>query len=171
VLADPAGIALFFGDKKMGVLPVLALTALLAAAPDGRAGTNPSAESVTDGLACFENLNTPEYPRVALQSHVDGSIWTWTTTDAQGGNAKIETQVVSAWSEAPKLLAPAVEKAIHAARVKPDCAGKKVWVVFRYDVRGDAVSNPKVTSRQDGPNVMWIEGQPAEAESSARRRP
>jgi hypothetical protein len=146
----------------MRVVTLLALTALLTAA-DGRAQKAQATASGTDGLACFENLSAPEFPKTALQSHVDGSIWTWTTTNAQGGDEKVETQVVSAWSEAPKLLTPAVEKAIHAARIKPDCAGKKVWVVFRYELHGDAVADPKVTSRADGPNIMWIESSPAES--------
>jgi len=153
----------------MRVVSVLALTALLTAA-DGRAQSARTAASGIDGLACFENRGVPEFPKTALQSHVDGSIWTWTTTNAQGGDEKVETQVVSAWSEAPKLLTPAVEKAIHAARIKPDCAGKKVWVVFRYELHGDAVPEPNVTSRTDGPNIMWIESQPAAAAESAAKR-
>ncbi len=143
----------------MRVISLLASIALLTAA-NGRAQATGSG---TDGLACFENLSAPEFPKTALASHVDGSIWTWTTTNAQGGDEKVETQVVSAWSEAPKLLVPAVEKAIHAARIKPECAGKKVWVVFRYELHGDAVADPKVTSRGDGPNIMWIESSPAAA--------
>ena len=66
----------------------------------------------TDGLACLENLVTPEYPKDALQGHIDGSVWTWTNVNAQGGVDKVETQVVSAWSQGEKLLPSPVEKAI-----------------------------------------------------------
>jgi len=76
---------------------------------------------------------------------------------------KIETQVISAWGEASKLLTPPVEKAIRTSKIKSECAGKKVWMVFRYELYGDAASDPRVTSRTEAPNVMWIESQPAAA--------
>jgi hypothetical protein len=115
----------------------------------------------TDGIACFVNLMTPEYPKAALAAHVDGSIWTWTEVGADGRPGKIETRVVSAWSQAEQMLKAPVEKAIHASMVKPECMDRKVWVVFRYELHGDPVANPKVASRVDNPNIMWIESEPA----------
>jgi len=116
--------------------------------------------SNTDGLACFENLAAPEFPQAALREHVDGSVWTWTHVNAQGVPEKIDTQVVSAWGDGPKLLTPPVEKAIHAAKVKSACANKTVSVVFRYELHGEATANPKVTSRNEAPNIMYVESQP-----------
>jgi hypothetical protein len=118
-------------------------------------------QTAPEGLGCFENLAAPEYPQAALQAHVDGSIWTTTHVNSQGGIEKIETQAVSAWGDGPKLLTPPVEKTIRAAKIKPECAGKAVSVVFRYQLHGDAVPSPKVTSRTDPPNILWIESQPA----------
>jgi len=122
---------------------------------------NAQSTSSTEGLACFENLAAPEYPKNALQAHVDGSVWTTTHVSPQGTIDKIETQVVSAWGEGPKLLTAPVEKAIRAAKIKSECAGKPVSVVFRYQLFGEATANPKVTSRTDPPNLMYIESQPA----------
>jgi hypothetical protein len=125
-----------------------------------------------DGLACFENLGTPEFPKEALQAHVDGSVWTWTQVNPQGAIDKIETQVVSAWSQGEKLLTPPVEKAIRAAKIKSECAGKKVSVVFRYQLHGEATPNPKVTSKTEAPNIMDIESQPAtEAAAKVATKP
>jgi len=118
-------------------------------------------QTSTEGLACFENLAAPEYPKTALQAHVDGSVWTTTQVNSQGAIDKIDTQVVSAWGEGPKLLTPPVEKAIRAAKIKSECAGKTVSVVFRYMLHGDATSNPKVTSRTEAANLMYIESQPS----------
>ena len=114
-----------------------------------------------EGLSCYENLAAPEFPRAALEAHIDGTVWTTTQVNPQGGIEKIETQVVSAWGDGPKLLTPPVEKTIRAAKIKPECAGKAVSVVFRYQLHGDAVPSPKVTSRTDLPNILWIESQPA----------
>lgn len=126
----------------------------------------------TEGLACFENLATPEYPKTALQAHVDGSVWTTTHVTPQGAVDKVDTQVVSAWGQGPKMLTPPVEKVIRAAKIKPECAGKAVSVVFRYQLHGEATPNPKVTSRTDAPNIMYIESQPASrTEISAGKAP
>jgi Gram-negative bacterial TonB protein C-terminal len=123
-----------------------------------RASTPPPAPN--PGLACFENLSMPEYPKAALQAHIDGSVWTTTQVSAQGTIDKIDTQVVSAWHDGPKLLTPPVEKAIRSAQIKSECDGKAVSVVFRYELHGTAEQNPKVTSRTEAPNIMYIESQP-----------
>jgi hypothetical protein len=129
-------------------------------------------QTATEGLACFENLSAPEFPKAALQAHVDGSVWTTTQVSAQGTVDKIDTQVVSAWGDGPKLLVPAVEKAIRAARIKPACFGKSVAVVFRYQLYGEPTATPKVTSKTDAPNLMSIESQPAlTASVEAKTRP
>ena len=120
-------------------------------------------QASTEGLSCFDNLAAPEFPKAALQAHVDGSVWTTTHVSPQGAIEKIDTQVVSAWSDGEKLLTPAVEKAIHAAKVKPECSGKTVAVVFRYQLHGEAIPNPKVTSKTEAPNIIDIESQPAAA--------
>lgn len=58
-----------------------------------------------------------------------------------------------------KLLVPAVEKAVRASKFKSSCAGKSVAVVYRYDLVGDAVANPNVTTKSDA-RIMYIESAP-----------
>jgi hypothetical protein len=158
----------------MRKLVFIAIAALLASVhARAEQTTQPSVTtSGSEGLACFENLGAPEYPKHALQEHVDGSVWTWTQVSPQGTIDKIETQVVSAWGQGEKLLTPPVEKAIRAAKIKSKCAGKKVSVVFRYQLYGEATPDPKVTSKTEAPNVMEIESQPAtKSEVSSNRTP
>ena len=138
----------------------VAIAALLTSV-HARAQESSQPASGPEGLACFENLASPEFPKSALQEHVDGSVWTWTQVSPQGTIDKIETQVVSAWGQGEKLLTPPVEKAIRAAKIKSECEGKKVSVVFRYQLHGEATPNPKVTSKTEAPNIMDIESQPA----------
>ncbi len=139
----------------------IALAVLLASVPASAQQKQQAPPPATnDGLACFENLSAPEYPKSALEAHVDGSVWTWTEANAQGAPDKVDTQIVSAWSDGAKLLTPPVERAIRAARIKPGCAGKKVSVVFRYQLHGESTANPQVTSRIDQPNIIYIESQP-----------
>jgi hypothetical protein len=121
------------------------------------------------GFACFETLSTPEYPKTALQAHVDGSIWTWIQVSPQGSVDKVDTQVVSAYSDAAKLLKPPVETAMRASKFKSDCSGKRVWVVFRYQLYGEPTANPQVKARREEPNILWIESQPAAATVAGKR--
>jgi hypothetical protein len=125
--------------------------------------------AATGDFSCFENLPTPEFPMAALEQHVDGSVWTWVQVTPQGTPGKIDTQVVSAWSEGSKLLVPPVEKAVREAKFKSDCAGKTVPVVFRYEVHGNPTANPKVTSHRDAPDIVYIESQPATTTETASR--
>ena len=97
---------------------------------------------------------------MALKDHVDGSVWTTIQVSPQGSIDKIGTEVVSAWNSARKLLVPPVEKAIRAAKVKPECTGQSVSVVFRYSIAGDPEPNPQATSKTLGSNVIWIESRP-----------
>jgi hypothetical protein len=112
------------------------------------------------GLECFENLPIPEFPRAALQQKVDGTVWVNFEVGAGGTMGKPETQVVSAWSTGSQLLTPPVEAALQKATIKPDCAGKKVLVVFRYELHGEPVPNPQVTSKKEPSYLVWIESQP-----------
>jgi len=132
------------------------------------AGASAQQPSQPDGLACFENLAAPEFPISALRAHVDGSVWTYVHVSPQSVPEQIETQVVSAWGKAPQLLTPPVEKALRAAKAKPECAGKTVTVVFRYQLSGEPTQNPKVTSRTEIPNLLWIESQPALGSESGK---
>ncbi len=148
----------------MRALLIIATGSLLLS-PLGKAQQKASSSptATPSGLECVDKLETPEFPKAALDAHVDGSVWTWTQVTPQGTADKVDTQVVSAWGEGPKLLTPPVEKALKASKFKSSCAGKTVSVVFRYELHGEPVSNPKVTTRTDAPNIMYIESQPAAA--------
>lgn len=112
------------------------------------------------GFECFEHVETPEFPQSALRAHVDGTVYIWVQVTPQGAPDKIDTQVASAWGDGPKLLTPAVEKAVRASKFKPECAGKTVAVVFRYELHGEATASPKTTTRTELSNIMFIESQP-----------
>ncbi|HLI86117.1 MAG TPA: energy transducer TonB [Bryobacteraceae bacterium] len=147
----------------------IVVTAALSLLSTGLWAQQAQQSTATGDFSCFENLPTPEYPAAALQQHVDGSVWTWVQVTPQGTPGKVDTQVVSAWSSGEKLLVPAVEKAVQAAKIKPDCAGKRLSVVFRYELHGQETANPKVTSRREAPDIVWIESQPAITNQTASR--
>jgi hypothetical protein len=111
-------------------------------------------------------VETPDFPAAALQAHVDGTAWLSIHLTPQQTVDKIDTQITSAWSTAAKLLTPAVEKAVRASTFKASCAGKTVDVVYRYELHGEAIANPKVATRTES-NIMYLESQPASAPKSA----
>ncbi len=141
---------------------LLAMAALLP-----EAGLKAQQTPVTDGLSCFAHLVTPEYPKAALQAHVDGSVWAWIQVNAQGVSEKIDTQVVSMWPEGAKLLTPAVEQALRASKVKPECAGKTVRAVIRYQYEGENPPDPSEKPDTDGGYLIRISSSPS-GQSSGR---
>lgn len=139
---------------------------MAAAEPQGSA----SDSSAPEGLQCFDKLTPPEFPMAALQQHVDGSVWVYINVSPQGAVEKIDTQVVSAWSDGAKLLTPPVEKAIRAASFKPACHGKQVSTVFRYQLVGEPVAKPEVKTNSDSPRMMVIESHPLAAAAESAKR-
>ena len=147
-------VAGIMGKPAIFFAAILTLGAVYAQKP---ASQPPPAN---DGLACFQSVPIPEYPKAALDAHIDGSIWTWTQVTPQGAAGKIDTQVASAWNEASKLLVSPVETALKSAKFKPECAAKTVRAVFRYEYEGQAAP-PKITSDRDGDYLVTIESHPA----------
>jgi hypothetical protein len=146
----------------MRILIVVAVASVLNCVPGMAQGRGQMRAAPPEpGLECFAQAPKPEYPETALHEDVTGTVWTTITLTPQDTVGKVDTRVVSAYSDGEKLLVPAVEKAIHAATFKPECAGKTVHVNFRYQIDGVAVANPQPTDRQEPPNVVWIESQPA----------
>ncbi len=111
------------------------------------------------GFECFQNVETPEFPQSALVARIDGTVYVSVQVTAQGAADKIDTQVASAWADGPKLLVSPVEKAVRASKFKPECAGKTVAVVFRYNLHGEAIAKPDVTAKTES-NIMFIDSQP-----------
>jgi len=155
-----------------------AMAAALVVAPEamaqrgGRGGGPPAPPPPPPlpGLECFDHLEMPDFPASALKAHVDGTVWTWVQASPTGTVDKIDTQVVSAWSQAPQMLTPAVEKAVRASKIKSDCDGKKIAIVFRYQLEGQPTANPKVTTQTEKPNIVDIDSEPeAGAAASAKK--
>jgi hypothetical protein len=122
----------------------------------GRGGGRGPAEPAVPakpGFECFEHVETPEFPHAALQENITGTVYV--ALDA----GKVDTQVVSAWPNASKILVPAVEKAVRASKLKQDCAGKSVAVAFRYEISGNPIANPATTTRTES-SLMFLESQP-----------
>lgn len=128
----------------------------------GRGQQAPPAPPANPGFECFDKVETPEFPAAALQAHVDGTAWLSIHLTPQSAVEKIDTQITSAWGKATAMLQPAVEKAVRASKFKDSCAGKTVDVVYRYELHGEAIANPKPATRTEA-NIMYIESQPAKA--------
>jgi len=126
----------------------------------GRGQAAPPPAPQDPGFECFQSVPTPEFPDAALRAHVDGTVYIWAHLTAQSTVEKVDTQVASAWADGPKLLTPPVEKAVRAAMFKPECAGKTVAVVYRYELRGEPTASPKVTTKIEQPNIMFLDSQP-----------
>lgn len=161
----------------MRTLLVIATTSLLiplcAVSQQKKAPTQPQAQTtkeIPSGYECIDQLQTPEFPKAALEKHIDGSVWTWSEISPQGTVEKIDTQVVSAYGAGPSLLTRPAEAALKESKFKTSCSGKTVSVVFRYELHGEPTANPKVTSRRENPDILYIESQPETSVSASNHR-
>jgi len=157
------------------LIPIAGMSQSKSTAPPAKPGatkaaTTPAAPPPA-GMECADHLQMPDFPKTALESKVDGSVWTWFGVTPQGKAEQIKTQVVSAYGTGPNLLTPPVEKALQESQFKSSCAGKTVAVVFRYELHGEATANPKVTTRTENPNIVYIESQPETTTVSANHAP
>ena len=125
----------------------------------GRGGPVEPAVPVKPGFECFEHVETPDFPHAALQENIDGTVYVTLEVTPQATAGKVDTQVTSAWPAASKLLAPPVEKAVRASKIKPECAGKSVEVAFRYAISGNPIANPATATRTES-RLMFLESQP-----------
>ena len=163
----------------MRALLLIAATSLIVpqfAAAQARKAATPAAPTAPAapppaGLECVDKLVAPDFPPAALRAHVDGSVWTWSHVTPQGTAEMITTQVVSAYGEGPKLLTPAAEQALKESKFKTSCAGKTVSVVFRYELHGEPTASPKVTTRNENPDIVYIESQPESTVSAKNSAP
>jgi len=116
---------------------LLALTLIPAAAR----ADDPLFLNTLEGLGCFENLATPEYPADAVSKNIDGFVWATIKVSQEGKMASIETNVISNSNDAKSYLVPPVEKAIRAASVKAECNGKTISIDFRYELPQDTFAS------------------------------
>lgn len=119
------------------------------------------------GFECFESIATPEFPRAALMQHVDGTVWVTLDVTQQGMPTNIKTEVSTAWANGEKLLTPPVEKVVRESKFKPMCYGKSVAVVYRYQLEGNPVANPQVTTEKD-PRILFINSPPELAQTTKK---
>jgi hypothetical protein len=154
------------------VIAAALLISQYGSAQRGGRGQQPAQPAATanPGFECFERMETPEFPQSALRAHVDGTVYIWVQVTPQAAADKIETQVASAWGDGPKLLTPAVEKAVRASKFKPECGGKTVAVVYRYELHGEATASPQAAARTES-NIMYIESQPQSAPATKSGAP
>lgn len=158
------------------LVSILLISPFAIAQPGGRGrgggrgqAAAPPPPPANPGFECFADVQTPDFPESALLAHVDGTVYAFIQVTPQGAADKIETQVASAWQDGPKLLTPAVEKSIRASKFKPECAGKTVAVVYRYDLLGEPTAKPEVRKRTEG-NILFIDSQP-ESKPSVKTGP
>jgi len=133
------------------------MTVGVAGLTGGQLAAAQEASSTDLGFGCFDNLSAPEFPKAALAGNIDGTVYAVVHVSPSGTVEKIEKNTASADKDGAKVLEPAVDAAIRAAKIRPQCVGKTVSVVFRYSVYSSDAPDAKVASKTAG-NIMYIEG-------------
>lgn len=91
-----------------------------------------------DGLACFQKLPVPGYPRLAQQATIGASVAVRIAPAKSGGDSPEITLV-----PARTLFTGPIHDALKKARIAPECAGRTVEVTFVFVVDRTLTPNDK----------------------------
>ena len=113
-----------FGQLVMRLLPprskLLLLTVLLVAQTRGDSGCN-------FALCAVADFKWPNYPILALQSGIEGSVEVTIRSDAGGNRLRLETI-----SASHGMLMKAVTDSFSGKRFLDSCSGRNQVVLFRF---------------------------------------
>jgi hypothetical protein len=107
-------------------------------------------------IACVERLQMPAYSPLASAARVQGTITVSVPLSAAASPERVTTESTGETPTGLRLLVPSIESAIKGATFRSNCGGKTVTLVFRFQIEGKAVDNPKTSLAFGFPNRFWI---------------
>jgi hypothetical protein len=132
---------------------------ILASAIFGVINTAASGQTPGDTNAntgCIERLTLPEYPVLAKQSRIQGTITATILLSSPGSPPKIATVYMGPLVKLKTMLAVPVEEAIHHCQVSRKAAPANRSLVFHFESVGGPLSRPAQSVSFGGPNEFWI---------------
>jgi len=108
------------------------------------------------GAACIERLQIPDYPPLAKQAAISGTLTTSVLLSTLATVQSISTDAKMARGAGAPILITPVETAVRRATFRPNCGGQTVVMIFHFEF-GEAVSyTPKQSVMFGYPNTLWI---------------
>ena len=122
-------------------------------------------------ISCVERLQPPQYPVLAVQSRIEGTVGASVLLTPQGSIHEVKTEFISKTPTVTGALIQSVEQAVRGATFRQYCGGKTVTLVFDFKISGQPSENPKQSVAFGYPNKFWIVTEPgksAPAESKSK---
>lgn len=116
------------------------------------------AQTPESNVSCVERLTIPEYPALAKQAQIQGTITATFTVPSLGSSPKVKTEYSGPLDgkKVVAMLQVTVEKAIHGATFRQGCAGKQVRLIFHFELIDDPRTRPTQSVSFGSGNEFWI---------------
>jgi outer membrane biosynthesis protein TonB len=108
------------------------------------------------GAACIERLQIPDYPPLAIQAAISGTLTTSVVLSPQATVQSINTDAKMARGAGAPILVVPVENAVRQATFRPNCGGQTVVMIFHFEFGKTLSYKPKQSVMFGYPNTLWI---------------
>ena len=129
--------------------------AIVIAAPFGsayaQAGKTEQSHG-NSGATCIERLQIPDYPPLATQARIYGTVTASVLLSSQASVQSIKTEMKPDQGMRATIFVKPVEAAVRQATFRRSCGGQTVVMVFHFEL-GDKLK-PSVLFGY--PNTFWI---------------
>jgi hypothetical protein len=137
-------------NRQALIAGVLAIYCFPIIQPSAFAQTESAAKSNID---CIERLEIPEYPQLPRQARIQGVQTVLIVLSDRASVLRVESEFRTEAGRTNTLFNAAAESAIKHSLFHRKCAGKRVALVFHYELSEMASSNPFAF---EYPNHFWI---------------
>jgi hypothetical protein len=105
---------------------------------------------------CIERLQLPEYPALAKQARIQGTITVSISISSPATSSRVETVYSGPFLRTKGILSQPVEEAIRRAEFRQGCAGKVVALILHFELIDDPRTRPIQSVSFGGPNEFLI---------------
>jgi hypothetical protein len=107
-------------------------------------------------IGCIERLQLPEYPALAKQARIQGTITATISVPSPGTSPKVETAYTGPFERTKGIISQPVEDAVRRARFRQGCTGKQVTLILHFELIDDPRTRPIQSVSFGGGNEFWI---------------
>ena len=125
-------------------------------APPEQQTAEPPAGAPPDesNISCIERMDLPVYAPLARAARIEGVVTASVRLSAEGSVQDVNSDIPKRDSRI--LLWSPAERVLRNARYRPDCAGKTVTVIFKFQIAGEASSYDRPAHVFGAPNQFWV---------------
>jgi hypothetical protein len=141
---------------KNAMTGYVAIVAIALTVVPGLNCAHAAESSAPPNISCVDRIKLPEYPRLAQQAMISGTVNAHVVLSSTAQPERVETRASTVAPNVKSVLTTPVEAALRQAVFKSGCGGKSVEFVFIFELNGNTRGKPKQAVSYGFPNKFWI---------------